>query len=264
MAFRGRALRKLQIPGLIVLAVLTVAAVVAAVFYKPAPPADDADVAAKAAAYSKQVQKELADAEAAYQASRLTTVTFPKDAPLRYMVAGDSVAGGYYSSTEAKSFRAIIRQNLAKHGPVEEVKASQAGANLSTVGGLVGIPENLGLAVIELGTNDTAGKTPVAEFRKQYDTLLRSVKKGSPKAALVCVGPWGAPGAGTDPYDTAVEDTCKLHGGQFVKISTLFHAAENRSKKGEPSWLGPADDFHPNDAGHLKIASSILERLKVV
>jgi lysophospholipase L1-like esterase len=179
------------------------------------------------------------------------------------MVAGDSLAGGYYTTTEDKQFRKLVSAELSKHGATEEVKAAQSGANLSTVGGLVGIPKDLGLAVIELGTNDTAGKTAVEAFAQQYDSLLRSVKEGSPNVGIICVGPWGAPGAGTDPYDVAVETSCKKAGGQFVKISTVFAGLENRSKKGDPSWLGPSDAFHPNDLGHERIADLILERIKV-
>lgn len=246
------------------LAILAIAAVfvAGAAILKPKP-VESPELLEKAQQNSVEVQKKIDDAEAAYDASLLANVKKPVDRPLRFMVPGDSLSGGYYSSTEEKSFRALVRAGLSASTPVEELKASQAGANLSTVGGLVGIPENLDLAIIELGTNDTAGKTTIEDFATQYDALLRTIKNGSPEVAIVCVGPWGAPGTGTDPYDKAVEASCKTHGGQFVKISTVFGSTDNRTKKGEPSWLGPADDFHPNDIGHQKIADLILERINI-
>lgn len=261
----GRATRlgKLKYAVLVVLALATVAVVALAMLGKTAP-VESSGAMDKAQAYSKEVRKEIDDANAAYAASLLANVKKPVDRPLRFMVPGDSLAGGYYSSTEANGFRALVGARLAQIVPTQELKASQAGANLATVGGLVGIPKNLDLAIVELGTNDTAGKTELGAFTTQYATLLRTIKEGSPDVALICVGPWGAPGAGTDPYDMAVETACKAQGGQFVKISTVFALGENRAKKGTPSWLGPADDFHPNDAGHKRIADLILERIKIV
>lgn len=257
----GRAMHKWRFVFLGALAALTAVVVAGAVLGRSVPEESSAPLD-KANAYSKEVRKEIDDAAAAYAESLLAHVKKPTDRPLRFMVPGDSLSGGYYSTTEANSFRALVRARLESLGPTQELKASQAGANLATVGGIVGIPEDLDLAIIELGTNDTAGKTEVGEFSKQYATLLDTIKKGSPDAALICVGPWGAPGAGTDPYDKAVEDTCKAKSGQFVKISTFYH--DNRNKKGAASWLGPSDDFHPNDAGHKLIADSILERIKIV
>lgn len=253
--------KRWAIVGLVALAIVA-ALVAGAAILKPKPVESPA-LLEKAQKNSVEVQQKIAAAEAAYEASLIANVKKPIDRPLRFMVPGDSLSGGYYSSTEAKSFRALVRAGLSATVEVEELKAAQAGANLSTVGGLVGIPENLDLAIIELGTNDTAGKTTIEDFTAQYDALLRTIKNGSPEVALVCVGPWGAPGAGTDPYDKAVEAACKAHGGQFVKISTVFGSTDNRTKKGEPSWLGPSDDFHPNDVGHQKIADLILERIKI-
>lgn len=251
----------MKIAGLIVLAIAAAIVAGAAIFYKPTP-VEPVGIMEKADAHSAQVRKEIDDAAAAYAASLLVNVKTPVDRPLRFMVPGDSLSGGYYASTEAKGFRSIVSANLAKQVPVEELKASRAGAKLSTVGGLIGIPEGLDLAIIELGTNDTAGRTEIGAFTTQYAALLRSIKEGSPDVALICVGTWGS-GAGTDPYDKAVEDSCKAQGGQFVKISTVYASTENHSKKGEPTWNGPADDFHPNDLGHQKIADLILERIRL-
>lgn len=255
------AAKRWKIIGLVALAIAAVLVAGAAIL-KPKP-VESTAIMDRAHANTQEVRKKIDDSNAAYAASLIANVKKPVDRPLRLMVPGDSLSGGYYSSTEANSFRALVRTHLSASVEVEELKATQAGANLSTVGGLVGIPENLDLAIIELGTNDTAGKTEIAQFTSQYDALLRTIKEGSPEVALICVGPWGAPGAGTDPYDKAVEASCKAQGGQFVKISTVFGSTDNRTKKGEPSWLGPSDDFHPNDVGHKKIADLILERIKI-
>lgn len=124
------------------------------------------------------------------------------------------------------------------------------------------MPESdIDLAVIELGTNDIK-KTNLRTFRETYDRVLNRIQ-GSPQAKIICVGTWGFDGStGSDPYDAAIESSCKAHGGVYVDLSRLFEDKTNIGPEGRDTWAGPADDFHPNDQGHGLIADALLDHLR--
>jgi lysophospholipase L1-like esterase len=244
-------------------ATVAVAAVVFLSLARPAmAPQDNPELMAKASKYAAEVQATLdANNKAAEDAKRVL-ITFPKDRPMRVLFAGDSLTSGYFSSTEDKGFSQIIAAELSKRGPIEQTRGQKAGGNLSTVGNLVDVPPNLDLAVVELGTNDTQGRTVPTAFAPQYDGLLTKITAASPDVKLICVGTWGAPGGDTDPYDSAIQAACDKRGGKYVDLSDQFMLPTHRGPAGVKVWAGTSDTFHPNDAGHRVIADMILDRIR--
>ena len=251
-----------KLSGLAALALAAVLVVAFALFGKAAP-AESTDVLARAQANSAKVQKDIADANARVEAARREAVKFPADGPLKVLFAGDSLTAGYYATKQTDGFSQLVVADLLKKGPVERLGASRAGGNLSTVGNLVDIPDGFDLAIIELGTNDIQGKTDPAVFPGQYTALLKKVQAASPKAALICMGTWGSAGTDTDAYDAAIEKSCVAHGGKYIDLSLEFAKSGNRGPAGVNVWAGASDTFHPNNAGHARLAALVMDHLAI-
>lgn len=178
----------------------------------------------------------------------------PRDAKgnARVLVTGDSLAAGFFASTEAQGFSSLVTGAL---GRVTPTTVSRAHQTLSTVAGVTEVPPDLDLAVIELGTNDVGIPTPLADFEAQYGDLLGRIRTSSPDAALVCLGTWTADGAA---YDETIARVCAANAGRYVSLAGLFALPELHGPGGRDTFAGPGDDFHPNDAGHRAIADAVL------
>ncbi|BCW46636.1 SGNH/GDSL hydrolase family protein [Arthrobacter sp. StoSoilB5] len=231
----------------------------------PSAAPSDPDIQKKADAYGQQVQDKMkADAEAAAEA-RIIKLAFPKDRPLSVFYAADSLSYSLYSSTEDKGYRPMLNAELRKHGEIKEQRATKADANaLFKAGNVLSVPDSgIDLAILELGTNDTQ-RTPVDQFNKDYSNLVRNVKR-SPNVQMICVGAWGGGGqAITDPYDFEIQKVCEANGGQYVDLTKSYERKDTWGPDKTPTWLGPSDNFHPNDKGHKEILDLILERIRIV
>lgn len=207
---------------------------------------------------SEQEQKE---AEAEYN-SRFH-ITMPDDEPLRIFFAADSLGAGYHASTMEQGYRWLVEDYFEQFGAVESSAGTKdADEPLFQVGNIQGVPESgIDVAVVELGTND-AERTDLVNFRSQYRELLRSIRSGSPDAAIVCVGLWGYEGVVRN-YDSIISQVCAQEGGKYVSIKRYFAQEGTIGPEGRDTWIGPADAFHPNDLGHQLIADRILSVLTV-
>lgn len=168
------------------------------------------------------------------------------------LITGDSLAAGFFASTDAQGFSALVTGAL---GRVTPTTVSRAHETLSTVSGVTDVPADLGLAVIELGTNDVGIPTPLADFEAQYAELVGRIRTSSPEAAIVCAGTWTADGA---DYDGIIAGVCTANAGRYVSLADLFATPDFHGPSGRDTFAGPGDDFHPNDAGHRAIADAVL------
>ncbi|GGG29182.1 hypothetical protein GCM10007304_48790 [Rhodococcoides trifolii] len=186
-------------------------------------------------------------------AAAVVPYTPPTDGtPPRVFFAGDSLAAGFNATTPENAFPVLVASGLG--GTVDSEQDAAPGQTLITVSESSEIPARLDLAVIELGTNDF-GKTPVADFRSAYVSLVSRIRESSPDAALVCLGVWGA--AGGD-YDLSIKSSCEREGGVFNSLAAVYVPEQYRGPVGVPGFTGPSDDFHPNDLGHRIIAGTVL------
>ncbi|HEU4849263.1 MAG TPA: SGNH/GDSL hydrolase family protein [Terrimesophilobacter sp.] len=192
----------------------------------------------------------------------------PEATPLHFesvLVAGDSLAGGYFASTKAAGFRGILVDTLEKGGPVELHRYGFPHGRLADIDDTLP-PSGLDLAVVEIGTNDF-GKTPRAEFRRGYKAYLARIEKTSSDVKLICLGLWQTSGAksnGTAPddYDNIIETVCEADGGTFIPLQPIFDAKDTRGPAGVTTEVGTSDAFHPNDHGHALIAAAIVDALR--
>ncbi|WP_242864553.1 SGNH/GDSL hydrolase family protein [Microbacterium testaceum] len=168
------------------------------------------------------------------------------------LITGDSLAAGFFASTAAQGFSALVTGAL---GPVTPTTVSRAHETLSTVAGVTEVPADLDLAVIELGTNDVGIPTPLADFEAQYADLVGRIRTSSPDAAVVCAGTWTVDGAA---YDEIIAGVCTANAGRYVSLADLFATPEFHGPAGRDTFVGVGDDFHPNDAGHRAIADAVL------
>ncbi len=228
-----------------------------------ATPAVDPDIQAKANAFSARVEADMQNRLASEAEAKMVPLSFPKDRPLRLLMTGDSLTGGFFASTKDRGFSKLVQAGLENHGPVEASGGSRAGGTLSTVDSITAVPAGLDLAIVELGTNDVGTKTPPETFAAQYSGLLTKVRAGSPGVAIMCISVWQAAGTIADTYNRLIREKCDAAGGQYVDINSAYSSGANRGPVGVETWTGVSDEFHPNDRGHQAIADLILERVRV-
>jgi acyl-CoA thioesterase I len=189
----------------------------------------------------------------------------PAGKPLRVLFTGDSLTYGLYASKQELGFRGVMVSELSKGGPVEAASSERSGAGAGVVASIVDVPADLDLAIVELGTNDVGGQTPIPEFTQTYGDLLDKIRSKTPEVPLMCVGTWGSAGGGygSDPYNQAIQNECEERGGMFVSMYGLYPVEANRGPAGLEMFGGVSDDFHPNDTGYRAIAELLLSRLDV-
>lgn len=182
-------------------------------------------------------------------------VTRAKDGTARMLVAGDSLAAGFFASEKDRGFTSLVADAV---GRVEMTTAAQAHQTLTTVAAITDVPDDLDLAVVELGTNDVGLPTPLPDFEQQYTGLLERIRASSPSAALVCLGTWTSDGAA---FDEVIARTCAARGGVYVGLADAFSTASYHGPAGRDTFAGAGDEFHPNDVGHRAIADGVLKAL---
>lgn len=187
--------------------------------------------------------------------------TAPAD-PLRLLVAGDSIADGYYASTPERGFAEVLDDRLAEDGAVVPVTVAVSGARAFRVAASVEretvVAEPFDLAVLEAGTNDI-GVSTTRDMADGYRRLLDAVESRSPDAEVVCLGPWDKPRV-VRSFESVVRRLCADH--VYVPLSDLFVDRSLHGPTGEPTELGRRDWYHPNDRGHAAIAQRIQDALR--
>jgi lysophospholipase L1-like esterase len=183
----------------------------------------------------------------------------PTAGPLSVWFSGDSLTVGVHATTEAEAFRSLVVTELGDRVGETTVTA-RSGATLQSVAEEYEVPAGMDVAVVALGTNDIG--TDPALFGQQYAAYLARVVEASPDAQLICLGAWRPSSLpGTSARDTAVSQACTDQGGTYIPLTGLFADASLRGPDGAPTWMGGADTFHPNSAGHRMIADRILASL---
>lgn len=181
----------------------------------------------------------------------------PRDLPpLSVLVAGDSLADGYFASDRAHAFTALLYDDLASDHELTEDTVAVSGAR--ALGVAIELekdpePAPVDVVVLEVGGNDV-GESTMKQWTRTYERLLAAVEATAPAAEVLCLGPWNSPAA-SRPYEEVVQDLCADH--VYVPLSDLYAASANRGPAGSETQLGARDEFHPNDQGHAAIAERV-------
>lgn len=184
--------------------------------------------------------------------------------PEAVLLSGDSITEGWHATTEELSFRGLVEEWLTEGGTGSVTGTFHAGFTVQEVADGFEVPRGVDLAVVELGTNDIGRNNPVGNFGIQYATYLDDLEEASPGVQLVCLGVWYPASDQTTGFDDAIERECTSRGGVFQPLSGLFGETGLRGPEGNPTWLGISDAFHPNDAGHERIAELVKERISAL
>jgi lysophospholipase L1-like esterase len=178
---------------------------------------------------------------------------------VRVLYIGDSLTGGYYASDYAHSFPALVTAALHAIDLHPSIYYGHTAAN--TIAAMnQGPPPAVDLAVIELGINDNDDGN-LTLFRQNYADVLERLKRANPAVLLVCLGIWQE--ATAQPFNDAVRELCQAAGGRYHDLAPLYSVEAYHGPLGRPTWVGPGDWFHPNDAGHAAIAAAVLQTLGV-
>jgi len=227
-----------------------------------AAPKPSADFVARAEAADLEAkQARAAKAQADLEAATVPLV-FPKNGPLRVLYSGDSLSEGYFTSAPEKAYRPLLTSKLREAGPVEEVGTYKPGASVRYVQENFQAPENLGLAIIELGTNDSRVEGNAPDFQKRYSAYLAGLKAKSPDVQILCLSVWAPTNDRTMPYNDAISAECNAAGGRYVDLSFTFPLSALRGPEGVQTWGGLSDVAHPNDDGHATLAQMLSDRIR--
>ena len=176
---------------------------------------------------------------------------------------GASITAGVGATNPSSAYPAVLSQEIgAEVGPVLPAVVARPGATVSTALTWP-YPTDQDLVVVHTVTNDFLHATPPPVYRASLRELLERLRSESPDAAMVCLGVWGGPadvnraGLGVPVYDRVVEDDCRLVGGIFVPLSALFELGPLHAPDTYASLAGPRLSFHPDDAGHERIAMTV-------
>ncbi|MDO9454957.1 SGNH/GDSL hydrolase family protein [Nocardioides sp.] len=201
------------------------------------------------------------DAALGTEAPKQSQTSEPPKTPLRVLIAGDSIAGGYYASDTDQAFPALVVDELDQDYDVSRVLVAVGGARAFRVAAQVETDtigrEPADVVVVEAGTNDI-GVSTLADLTSGYTRLLDAVEATSPDAEILCLGPWDAPAVARQ-FETVVRRLCADH--QYLRLSDLYTEEGLRGPPGVDTELGTSDRVHPNDRGHAEIARRVVEAI---
>ncbi|WP_019884796.1 GDSL-type esterase/lipase family protein [Streptomyces purpureus] len=186
----------------------------------------------------------------------------PAPARPRWVVHGDSITEGWWSTRPARSWPATAGRMLG----LDTVNLGYAGAargELPTAEQLAGLPADL--LTLAFGTNCWSGVPYSAPLlHETVRAYVRLIRSGHPDAPLLLVSPVLRP---------AAESVRNALGASLAELRTAMEDAARELMADDPRLLllpglpvlGPddlADGLHPNDAGHARLAAAVAQVLR--
>jgi lysophospholipase L1-like esterase len=183
---------------------------------------------------------------------------------VRVLFVGASVTDGWFASTKAHTYTALVAKGLAEGRPVQVRIQARPGVTAEDAADW-SLTTQSDVVVVQIATNDFVRDVPLDRYSAAYAELLDRLRLASPKAELICLGAWLDPheknriGVAAVDYDAAARTQCDAAHGRYVDLSAAYMDAANHGPAGRPTYQGPGDLFHPNDRGHAELASLILQ-----
>lgn len=174
----------------------------------------------------------------------------------RILFFGDSLTAGYGLEDPAQAFPGRIRQIIDSLGlPWEVMMAGLSGETSAGGAGRiewVASRHRVDVLVLELGANDGLRGIPVAETRKNLQSIVDQVRKLYPDAVMVMVGMQAPPNMGksfTDSFRAVYPALAKKN--QMNLVPFLLEGVA-----GDPV-LNQEDGIHPTVEGHRRLADNV-------
>ena len=178
-------------------------------------------------------------------------------APIRIVALGDSLTSGH-RLPRAEAYPALLEAALKEEG-VSAVVVNRGVSGDTTSGGVRRLPAALDdrpdVLVVALGVNDGLRGVPVAQVRRNLETIIEAAQARG-VTVLLCamealpVYGWQYTVDFHNMY-TALADRYKVPLVPFLLMGVL----------GDPDLMSP-DGLHPNAAGARAMASNILSYLR--
>lgn len=194
-----------------------------------------------------------------------------RETPLRRRIwfLGDSLTAGYDASSAQNTFVALFRQAYAgDHPSFVYHSANLYGGRISD-----GLRQakaeasfNPDVAVLQFGENDRPWTTG---FREAYQGLILELYRAGRHPLVAAFSVWDPSGNDSAKMDPDIRELVAEAGGVFVDISQAAAEPAHRQAGRDVSWLNDpqhltSDSFHPNDAGHDRMAEVLLAALKEI
>lgn len=182
----------------------------------------------------------------------------PPAKPKVILFFGDSLTAGYGLNPE-EAFPAVVERMMKKEGvAVQSINAGLSGE--TSAGGLTRIDwilrQPIDVFVLELGGNDGLRGLPIAETRKNLQTIIHKVKEKYPKCKVVLAGMMVPPNMGKEystQFRSVFSDLAKKN--NTLLIPFLLDGV------GGVEQLNQADGIHPTAEGHSIIGKNLTKIL---
>ncbi len=182
-------------------------------------------------------------------------ITSRADGASKLLVLGDSLTEGYGIDREA-SFPALLQSHLVKAGQKDLLVVNGGVSGSTTAGGLArlawllkGNPTHV---IVALGANDGLRGLKLEDSEKNLDLIISACQ--GQKIKVMLVGMKIPPNYGkdyTDRFEAIYPRLAKKYHIPFIPF--LLEGVAGQQK------LNLSDGIHPNEAGHLVIATNLFK-----
>jgi lysophospholipase L1-like esterase len=196
----------------------------------------------------------------------LLAATLPQAGGVRITALGDSLTLGIGASDSSRGFAFDLFRRVAALRPGSEITNLAIGGTTARDVERLEIPRLSAtapqLVLLEAGANDAVQHRPPATFARDYRKLVTSVRKADPGARLVI---FTVPDVSVSPifeaaakpelhrlvlaYNAAVRSEARRAHAAVVDLFAFSQQARTNTGR----YFG-ADQFHPSDEGHARIA----------
>src|SRR5579862_2267443 len=173
-------------------------------------------------------------------------------------VIGDSISVGLYATQRSASFPRLLASAI--HGPLVS-GYSKSGIDSPQMYAWLRqhTLARANIVIVEIGTNDSSAD--FSRFQTDYPLMVPLIMSYNSGAILVCLGPWQPKTAFEETIATTIQTVCSTNGGLYVSLFALYANNAYHGPANTPTWAGPSNWFHPNNAGHRAIAQAIEQAL---
>ena len=194
----------------------------------------------------------------------------PQDRHILYMAVGASDAVGVGATPLTNGYVFQIRDELERGRDVELLNLGIPGANLRAIRQAVHVALRAGanpdIVTVWVGANDLIDGVDEDDFEDDLDAMLEEIEDRTDAAVVIADLPdltqlprfREHPQPSVTPerieaFNEAIKEQADEHDAALVRLS---------DEEVEERYVSDSDGFHPNDAGHRRIAELFLRAIR--